>query len=166
MGVAGWHGAGKTDLVARLLPVLTARGLAVSTIKHAHHDFDIDRPGKDSHTHRVAGAVEVLVSSARRWALIRELRHAPEAALPDLLSRLAPVDLVLVEGFKRERHDKIEVRRAAANGPPLYPDDTSVVAVAADYPAPSRAGAWLDLADTAAIAEFIIGHCCLGARKP
>lgn len=168
MGIAGWSGAGKTDLVVRLLPALTGRGLRVSTIKHAHHGFDVDRPGKDSHAHRAAGAAEVLVSSARRWALMHELSGTPEAGVEALLARMTPVDLVLVEGYKRAGHDKIEVRRAAAGGslPPLWPGDPTVVAVAADTPPPDGFGGprlpWLDLADTPAIANFIVGHCGLG----
>src|ERR1051326_2792668 len=101
IGIAGWSGAGKTTLLTRVIPRLTARGLSVSTIKHAHHAFDIDQPGKDSHTHRMAGATEVLISSANRWALVHELRGAPEPTLGDLLAKLAPVDLVIVEGFKQ-----------------------------------------------------------------
>ena len=112
IGIAGWSGAGKTTLLTRVIPRLTARGLRVSTIKHAHHAFDIDQPGKDSHTHRMAGATEVLISSANRFALMHELRGAPELALGALLAKLSAVDLVLVEGFKREAHPKLEVYRA------------------------------------------------------
>ena len=113
IGLAGWSGAGKTTLLTRLIPVLKARGLAVSTIKHAHHGFDVDRPGKDSHEHRLAGATEVLVSSPLRWALMHELRGAPEPDLADLLPKLAPVDVVIVEGFRRSGLTKIEVHRVA-----------------------------------------------------
>src|SRR3954452_18962426 len=109
IGIAGWSGAGKTTLLTRVIPCLTARGLRVSTIKHAHHDFDVDQPGKDSHTHRLAGATEVLVSSSRRFALMHELRGEDEPALAALLCRLSPVDLVVIEGFKREAHPKLEV---------------------------------------------------------
>src|SRR3954466_2667006 len=109
IGIAGWSGAGKTTLLTRVIPRLTARGLRVSTIKHAHHAFDIDQPGKDSHTHRVAGGTEVLISSAHRFALMHELRGAPELVLGALLEKLSRVDLVLVEGFKRETHPKLEV---------------------------------------------------------
>ena len=119
IGIAGWSGAGKTTLLTRVIPRLTARGLRVSTIKHAHHAFDIDQPGKDSHTHRAAGATEVLVSSANRFALMHELRGQPELALGALLEKLSPVDLVLVEGFKRETHPKLEVYRAAVGKPLL-----------------------------------------------
>ena len=113
-GVTGWKNSGKTTLVERLVAEITGRGLAVSTLKHAHHAFDVDRPGKDSYRHRAAGARQVLVASSRRWALMSELRGAPEPPLAELLARLDPVDLVLVEGWKRDRHPKIEARRAAA----------------------------------------------------
>jgi molybdopterin-guanine dinucleotide biosynthesis adapter protein len=132
IGLAGWSGAGKTTLVRRLIPALIARGLRVSTLKHAHHSFDIDQPGKDSWEHRQAGAHEVLVASAARWALMHELRDETEPRLPALLARMRSVDLVLVEGFKREGHPKIEVFRAANAKPPLHPGDPSVIAVAAD----------------------------------
>jgi molybdopterin-guanine dinucleotide biosynthesis protein B len=134
IGLAGWSGSGKTTLLARLIPVLRARGLAVSTIKHAHHAFDLDQPGKDSHVHREAGATEVLVSSAKRWALMHELRGAAEPGLADLVQRLSPVDLVIVEGFKRGPHPKIEVYRAVVGKPPLHPDDRRILAVASDTP--------------------------------
>src|SRR3954464_10324835 len=117
IGIAGWSGAGKTTLLTRVIPCLTARGLRVSTIKHAHHGFDVDQPGKDSHTHRAAGATEVLVSSANRWALVHELRGAGELRLRALLQKLGPVDLVIVDGFKRETHPKLEVHRAAVGKP-------------------------------------------------
>src|SRR3546814_9186396 len=117
LGITGWSGSGKTTLLADLIPLLVAQGLRVSTIKHAHHDFDVDQPGKDSYRHRAAGASEVLISSARRFALMRELRGEPEPGLAELLARLTPVDLVLVEGFKREAHPKIEVSRADPGKP-------------------------------------------------
>jgi molybdopterin-guanine dinucleotide biosynthesis protein B len=132
IGLAGWSGAGKTTLIVKLLPILRGRGLSVSTLKHAHHAFDIDRPGKDSYVHREAGASEVLVASANRWALMHELRGAREPALADLLGRMSPVDLVLVEGFKRDAHVKIEVHRTANAKPLLYPDDLSIKAVVSD----------------------------------
>src|SRR5436190_16884627 len=134
IGIAGWSGAGKTTLLTRVIPCLTAWGLRVSTIKHAHHGFDVDQPGKDSHTHRMAGATEVLVSSANRFALMHELRGAPELTLAALLEKLAPVDLVLVEGFKREAHPKLEVFRASVGKPLLHPDDRNIVAIASDGP--------------------------------
>ena len=136
IGLSGWSGAGKTTLLARLIPELVGRGLTVSTLKHAHHAFDIDKPGKDSYVHREAGATEVLIASGRRFALMHELRGAPEPTLPELLARLAPVDLVLVEGFKRGPHPKIEIFRAANGKPPIHPEDPFVVAVASDVPLP------------------------------
>lgn len=159
MGITGWSGSGKTTLVTRLLPDLTARGLVVSTIKHAHHEFDVDTPGKDSYEHRAAGATEVLVSSARRWAMMHELNDAPEPSLDELLSHMSRADLVLVEGFKREGHEKIEVRRAENERPPLYPDDDRVIAIASDTPVPGAGRPVLDLGDTRAIADFIVAHC-------
>lgn len=131
IGLAGWSGAGKTTLLTRLIPHLRGQGLTVSTIKHAHHAFDVDVPGKDSWRHREAGATEVLVSSANRFALIHELRGAPEPELPELLARMARVDLVIVEGFKRAPHRKIEVFRAANNKPLLFPDDPGIAGIAA-----------------------------------
>jgi molybdopterin-guanine dinucleotide biosynthesis protein B len=132
IGLAGWSGAGKTTLLARLIPHFIARGLRVSTIKHAHHAFDVDVPGKDSWVHRQAGASEVLVSSSQRFALMHELRGAPEPRLPELLARLAPVDLVLVEGFKTDPHRKIEVHRAANGKGLLFPGDPAIVGIASD----------------------------------
>ncbi len=161
IGLAGWSGSGKTTLVAKLIPVLIARGHTVSTVKHAHHDFDIDQPGKDSHTHRVAGATEVLVSGARRWALMHELRNAEEPTLRRLLEHLGPVDLVIVEGFKRESHPKIEIHRAEVGKPLLYPDDPDVVAVATDGPIPGAPIPVLDLDDVQTIASLIEKRACL-----
>jgi molybdopterin-guanine dinucleotide biosynthesis protein B len=132
IGIAGWSGAGKTTLLTRVIPCLAARGLRVSTVKHAHHAFDVDQPGKDSHTHREAGAAEVLVSSANRWALMHELRGEPEWTLHGLLQKLSPVDLVLVEGFKTQAHPKLEVYRAVVGKPLLHPDDQNIVAIASD----------------------------------
>ena len=132
IGLAGWSGAGKTTLLTRLIPHLIAQGLRVSTLKHAHHAFDVDVPGKDSWRHREAGAMEVLVSSGKRWALMHELRGADEPKLPELLARMSPVDLVIVEGFKRELHPKIEVHRAANGKPPLFLDDPDIIGVATD----------------------------------
>ena len=134
IGLAGWSGSGKTTLLTKLIPVLIARGRSVSTVKHAHHNFDIDKPGKDSYEHRLAGAREVLVSSARRWALMHELRNEPEPTLGEIVSHLAAVDLVIVEGFKTERHCKIEVHRSEVGKPLLYPDDPNIVAIASDAP--------------------------------
>ena len=132
IGLAGWSGAGKTTLLTRLIPHLLKEGLRVSVIKHAHHHFDVDVPGKDSWHHREAGATEVLVSSGRRWALMHELRGAPEARLFELLQKLSPVDLVVVEGFKREALRKIEVHRSANGKPFLFPGDSDIVAIATD----------------------------------
>ena len=134
IGLAGWSGAGKTTLLVRLLPRLSARGLRVSTLKHAHHSFDVDRPGKDSHAHREAGAVEVLVASGRRWALMHELRDAPEPSLAELLGHMSPVDLVIVEGFKHAPHPKVEVHRAANDKPWLHPDDPAMIGLVTDSP--------------------------------
>lgn len=132
IGVAGWSGAGKTTLIVKLIPYLRERGLTVSTLKHAHHAFDVDQPGKDSYLHREAGASEVLVASARRFALMHELRGDEEPSLAQLLRRLTPVDLVLVEGYKRDAHAKIEVHRAANAKPLLYPNDLTIAALATD----------------------------------
>src|SRR5271163_331160 len=132
IGLSGWSGAGKTTLLTRVIPHLLARGLRVSVIKHAHHEFDVDVPGKDSWVHRQSGATEVLVSSSRRWALMHELRGAAEPRLAELLAKMAPVDLVIVEGFKREPHRKIEVHRAANQKPLLFPDDPGIVGIATD----------------------------------
>ena len=132
IGLAGWSGAGKTTLLSRVIPHLLREGLRVSVIKHAHHAFDVDVPGKDSWVHRQAGATEVLVSSANRWALMHELRGADESRLPELLAKMSQVDLVVVEGFKREPHRKIEVHRAANAKPLLFPDDPGIVGIATD----------------------------------
>ncbi|HEX6980453.1 MAG TPA: molybdopterin-guanine dinucleotide biosynthesis protein B [Alphaproteobacteria bacterium] len=162
IGVVGWSGSGKTTLLVRLIPVLTARGLTVSTIKHAHHGFDVDQPGKDSYEHRAAGATEVLVSSARRWALMHELRGAPEPGLDELVARMTPVDLLIVEGFKGHPHDKIEVHRATVGKPLLCASDPYVVAVATDAAiAETHGRPRLDLNDVGQIADFIVAHCRL-----
>ncbi|MBM9593327.1 molybdopterin-guanine dinucleotide biosynthesis protein B [Roseitranquillus sediminis] len=153
-GVVGWKNAGKTGLMERLVAEFAGRGLSVSTLKHAHHSFDVDRPGKDSHRHRVAGATEVLLASRTRWALMHELRGAEEPTLESLLSRLSPVDLVLVEGWKRDVHAKIEAHRAERCQPLIAPGDPTVRAVAADVPLTlDRPVFHLD--DTCAIADFI-----------
>jgi molybdopterin-guanine dinucleotide biosynthesis protein B len=152
IGLAGWSGSGKTTLLTRLIPLLVSRGVRVSTLKHAHHAFDVDVPGKDSHSHRLAGASEVLVSSGRRWALMHELRGETEPTLAQLLARLSPVDLVIVEGFKREPHPKFEVHRLANGKPPLHPGDPSIVAIASDsaFPAADRPVVPLDDIDAIA----------------
>ena len=153
-GLAGWSGSGKTTLMTALIPELMARGLSVSTIKHAHHEFDIDRQGKDSWRHRQAGAHEVMVASSRRWALMRELREAPEPNLDELVARMSPVDLLLVEGWKRHPHPKIEVYRPALGKPLLYPEDPWVVAIASDEKL-SAPVPLLPLGDPHAVAAFI-----------
>jgi molybdopterin-guanine dinucleotide biosynthesis adapter protein len=132
IGIAGWSGAGKTTLISRVIPYLRQQGLRVSVIKHAHHDFDVDVPGKDSWVHRQSGAEEVLVSSANRWALMHELRGAAEPELPELLKKMSPVDLVVIEGFKSKPHRKIEVHRNANGKPLLFPDDPAIAGVATD----------------------------------
>jgi molybdopterin-guanine dinucleotide biosynthesis protein B len=131
LGIVGWSSSGKTTLLTAMLPILKARGLRVSTVKHTHHDFDIDRPGKDSYRHRAAGAHEVLVVSGRRWALLHEIEGA-QPSLLDLLARLDPVDLVLVEGYKSHAFHKLEVYRPALGKPPIWPDVSSVIAIASD----------------------------------
>jgi molybdopterin-guanine dinucleotide biosynthesis protein B len=156
VGFAGWSGSGKTTLVTKLIPVLTGRGLKVSTVKHAHHTFDIDQPGKDSWLHRQAGASEVIVSSANRFALIHELRGAPEPSLEELLSRLSPTDIVIVEGFRHGAHPKIEVFRPGTDKPPLHPDDPMIAAVAAPEPIVGLTLPWLPLNEPEAIADFIL----------
>jgi molybdopterin-guanine dinucleotide biosynthesis protein MobB len=155
-GVTGWKNSGKTVLVERLVAEITGRGLTVSTLKHAHHGFDVDQPGKDSHRHRAAGASQVLVASGRRWALMTELRGGAEPCLDALLARLDPVDLVLVEGYKRDRHRKIEVRRAATAQDLIAAGDATVEAVASDVPLDGFAVPVFDLDDVPAIADFIL----------
>lgn len=160
-GLAGWSGSGKTTLMVRLIPELTGRGLRVSTIKHAHHGFDIDQPGKDSYRHRQAGAQEVLITSAHRWVLMHENGDAAEPTLAELLPHLAPVDLLLIEGFKREPHPKLEVWRPENGKPLLAPDDPTLVAVATTASGRAQLGTGfdrpvLDLDDVAAIAHFIL----------
>jgi molybdopterin-guanine dinucleotide biosynthesis protein B len=162
-GIAGWSGSGKTTLVARIIPLLTARGLRVSTVKHSSHAFEIDKPGKDSFIHREAGATEVLVTSARRWALVHENRNEPEARLEELIARMSPVDLVLVEGFKAYPHPKIEVHRTTLGKPLLCESDPRVVAVASDVPLPRLAVPRFDLEDVGAIADFILARSGLKA---
>ena len=156
-GFAGWSGSGKTTLIERLIPIFTARGLKVSLVKHAHHSFDVDQPGKDSYRHRHAGCTEVLVGSSRRWALVHELRDAPEPGLGELVARLSPCDLLLVEGFKRERIPKLEVYRASVEEPLLNPDDPDIVAIACDVRLDTKLPQ-LDLNDAPAIAAFILRH--------
>ena len=156
IGLAGWSGAGKTTLLARLIPVLVTRGMRVATLKHAHHAFDIDQPGKDSFVHRQAGSSEVIVSSARRWAQIREVEEGAEATLPELLRRLTPTGLALVEGFKREAHPKLEVFRAANGRPPLHGDDPRIVGIASDVPFPQAAVPVVGLDDIEGVARLVL----------
>lgn len=164
-GIVGWSGSGKTTLLVRLIPALIARGITVSTMKHAHHEFDIDKPGKDSHQHRVAGATEVMVASARRWALMHELRERPEPTPEELMAHMSPVDLLLIEGFKRHPHAKLEVHRPALGKTLLCAEDRHIVAVASDAPVPGADVPVLDLDDVERIADFIVDHCGL-ARPP
>ena len=163
-GIAGWSNSGKTTLLAALVPVLIGRGIAVSTIKHAGHGFDLDQPGKDSYRHRDAGATEVLITSPERWALIHELRDAPEPPLPELLARMEPVDLVLIEGFKRAPHAKLEVWRPDNGKAPLFPEDPHIVAVACDTPPADCTLPILPLGDAEAIADFIVAHVGLAGN--
>ncbi|HSE77159.1 MAG TPA: molybdopterin-guanine dinucleotide biosynthesis protein B [Alphaproteobacteria bacterium] len=163
-GLAGWSGSGKTTLMVRLIPEIVVRGLRVSTMKHAHHDFDIDQPGKDSYEHRAAGASEVMISSARRFALMHELRGAPEPPVEELIRQMTPVDLLLIEGFKAHGHDKLEVHRPSLGKKLLSPDDPRIVAVASDAPVPGLRVPLLDLDDVPVIAEFILAHCRLTRR--
>ncbi len=162
-GIAGFSGSGKTTLLEKLIPLLTARGVRVSLIKHAHHTFDVDQPGKDSYRHRHAGCNEVLVTSSRRWVLMHELRGTPEPTLEQMIKRISPCDLLLVEGFKREPISKLEVYRAAVGEPNLFPHDPDVVAVASDARLDTRLPQF-DLNDAPAIAEFILRQTGFGAR--
>ena len=154
-GVTGWKNAGKTGLMERLVAEITHRGLSVSTIKHAHHSFDVDHPGKDSHRHRIAGAHEVLLASKNRIALMQELRNHHEPDLVHLLARLSPVDLVLIEGYKRDSHPKVEAHRAVTGQPLIAPNDETIRAVASDLPLTLDRPVF-DLNDTTALADFIL----------
>jgi molybdopterin-guanine dinucleotide biosynthesis protein B len=162
-GFAGYSGSGKTTLIEKLIPRFTAHGLTVSLIKHAHHEFDVDKPGKDSWRHRKAGCAEVLVTSSRRWALMHELRGAAEPALQRHIAHLSPCDLVLVEGFKREPIPKIEIHRDAVGEPLLYPHDSSIVAIAGEAP-PDAPLPRFDLDDVDAIAAFVLTHTGLARQ--
>jgi molybdopterin-guanine dinucleotide biosynthesis protein B len=158
IGFVGWSGAGKTTLIRSVIARLVGQGLRVATVKHAHHAFDIDQPGKDSWEHRKAGAAEVLVVSDTRWALMHELNGAAEPSLPELLAKLAPADIVLVEGFKRSPIPKLEVFRAANEKPPLHPGDPSIIAIASDIAFPDAGRPVLPLDDVAGITDFIRAH--------
>lgn len=168
MGLTGWSGSGKTTLMVELVTQITDLGYTVSTIKHAHHGFDVDQPGKDSYRHRTAGASEVLVASAKRWVLMRELADEPEPDLDQLLAHMTPVDLVLVEGYKHHAHDKIEVHRPALGQPLIAPTDPSVIAVACDSP-PANADDFgvviLDLNEPVEIVHYILSVCGFGAHR-
>jgi molybdopterin-guanine dinucleotide biosynthesis protein B len=157
IGLAGWSGSGKTTLLTKAIPRLVARGLRVSTLKHAHHTFDLDQPGKDSYVHRAAGATEVLVGASSRWALVHELRNEAEPDLTSLLRRLSPVDLVLIEGYKREPHPKIEVHRSGV-GKLMQPDDPAIVTIASDCPVPEATVPVIDLNDIDAVTTAMLAH--------
>ena len=158
VGFAGWSGSGKTTLLAKLLPRMIGRGLRVSTVKHAHHNFDLDQPGKDSHTHRLAGANEVLVSSASRWAIVHELRGAPELSLGGLLGKLSPVDLVLVEGFKRGHHPKLEVFREAVGKPLQHPEDPYIFGIVSDDAIERASVPVLSFENQEGIVDLLLAH--------
>ena len=159
-GFAGWSGSGKTTLIEKLIPLFVGRGLKVSLVKHAHHTFDVDQPGKDSYRHRQAGCAEVLVSSSRRWALVHELRGAPEPGFAELIERVSPCDLLLVEGFKREKLPKLEVYRATVGESLLHLQDPDIVAVASDQRVKTKLPQF-DLNDAPAITGFILKHLAL-----
>jgi molybdopterin-guanine dinucleotide biosynthesis adapter protein len=156
-GIAGWSGSGKTTLIEQLIPRFVGRGLTVSLIKHAHHSFDVDRPGKDSYRHRVAGCREVLVSSQARWVVIHELRGEPEPPLEEQIKRVSPCDLLLVEGYKRCAMPKLEIWRKENAKPLLYPEDKHVVAIAADAAVETRLPRF-ELNDYDAIGDFILSY--------
>ena len=157
LGIVGWSGSGKTTLLVAMLPLLRARGITVSTVKHVHHGFDMDRPGKDSHRHREAGAHEVMIAAGSRWVLLHEVVGA-EPPLPDLLDRMDPVDLVLVEGYKTHPFPKLEVHRPALGKAPIWPDDPHVIAVISDAALDVGGRALLPLNDSVAVADWIMGR--------
>lgn len=164
-GITGWKNSGKTGLTERLVAEFSGRGLKVSTIKHAHHAFDIDKPGTDSHRHRMAGACEVAIVSEHRWAIMHELRDAPEPLLADIVARLSPCDLVLIEGYKSQPHPKIEcIRAGASDRPPLYTKDTTISAIACDTPLDAGERPIFDLDDVSAIANFIAEETGLSVK--
>jgi molybdopterin-guanine dinucleotide biosynthesis adapter protein len=158
IGLAGWSGSGKTTLITKLIPRLIARGVLVSTLKHAHHGFDLDQPGKDSFFHRAAGATEVIISSAKRWAILHELREEPEWNLRSLVAKMSPVDLVLVEGFKRDAFPKLEIHRAANNKPLIHPEDPHIIAIASDIALPQAKVPVIDLNDIETIADLLLAR--------
>jgi molybdopterin-guanine dinucleotide biosynthesis protein B len=171
IGLAGWSGSGKTTLITKAIPCLIARGVRVSTLKHAHHGFDLDQPGKDSFVHRAAGATEVVISSAKRFAILHELRGEQEWNLPALLVKFSPVDLVLVEGFKRDAFPKLEIYRKENGKPLLHPEDPHIVAVASDRPLPEAKVPVIDLNDIESIVDLLlqraipIGAAAAGVRS-
>ena len=156
LGIAGWSGSGKTTLLTRLIPVLVSRNQRVATLKHAHHSFDVDQPGKDSYEHRKAGAAEVIISSARRWVQMHEVGAGPELTLSELLTRVSPCDLVLVEGFKSAAFPKIEIFRPSLGKSPLYLEDRAIVAVASDQPLSGTDLPYVSLNDVRAVADLVI----------
>lgn len=165
-GVTGWKNSGKTTLVSRLVAEITARGFFVSTVKHAHHNFDIDQKGRDSYAHREAGAQEVALVSGRRWALMHELRGDEEPSLHEVLEKLSPCDLVIVEGYKRETHPKIEARRVGSKSDrPLAPDDPSIVAIACDTSLVGEALPVFDIDNITSIADFALKQSGLPMQK-
>lgn len=164
-GLVGWSGSGKTTLMVKLVPEMTARGFRVSTMKHTHHNFEIDHPGKDSYEHRMAGATEVMITSGRRWALVHELRDEPEGTVEDMIAKMSPVDLLLIEGFKYHPHPKIEVYRPSVGKPMLAPEDESIVAVASDEAVNGLRVPLLDLDDLTAIADFIVAFLGLAEAE-
>ena len=164
IGIAGYSGSGKTTLIEKVIPLLVRDGLRVSLIKHAHHEFDLDQPGKDSWRHRHAGCAEVLISSSKRWGLMHELRGADEPQLSELLKRLSPCDLVIVEGYKNEPLPKVEVHRRAGHTPLLYPDDPNVVALATDEPLDTSLPQ-LDVNDPEEVARFIVQYLGLNRAR-
>ena len=163
-GITGWSGSGKTDLIVGMIPEFRRRGFRVTTVKHAHHDFDIDKPEKDSHKHRTAGATETVISSANRWAIVHENADNAEPGLPAILARLSPTDIVLVEGYKGDPHPKIEVFRPSMEAPLLCTENATIVALATDAAIADAPVPVLDLNDPAAVAVFILEQCGLGDR--
>ena len=163
-GFAGWSGSGKTTLIEKLIPLFVQRGLKVSLVKHAHHSFDVDQPGKDSYRHRHAGCSEVLVTSSKRWVLMHELRGAPEPSFPELLERVSPCDLLLVEGFKREKLPKLEIYRASVGESLLYPQDPNIVGIASDAKVDTKLPQF-DLNDAPVIADFVLRHVGLARSR-
>jgi molybdopterin-guanine dinucleotide biosynthesis protein B len=164
MGIVGWSGSGKTSLMIEVLPLLKRNGLVVSTMKHAHHRFDLDKPGKDSFRHREAGAREVLVVASSRWVLMHESLDEPEPSIESLIERMTPVDLLLIEGFKTHHHPKLEIHRASEGKPLLCLDDSEIVAVASDVPLPELKVPRLNLNDPTTVAEFILAYT--GLKQP